>query len=92
MDNRKLAVLIDSDNTQYSKLHLIIEELSGYGQIIVKRAYGDFSSEHLKISIGNPSFFTENLRFSLENLGDLVKLLGSSLGHPRSSAENLRFM
>lgn len=48
MDNRKLAVLIDSDNTQYSKLHLIIEELSGFGQIVVKRAYGDFSSEHLK--------------------------------------------
>jgi hypothetical protein len=48
MENKKLAVLIDSDNTQYSKLHLIIEELSGFGQIVVKRAYGDFSSEHLK--------------------------------------------
>lgn len=48
MENRKLAVLIDSDNTQYSKLHLIIEELSGFGQIIIKRAYGDFSSECLK--------------------------------------------
>lgn len=48
MENKKLAVLIDSDNTQYSKLHLIIEELSGFGQIVVKRAYGDFSTEHLK--------------------------------------------
>ncbi|MCL1065853.1 NYN domain-containing protein [Shewanella olleyana] len=48
MENKKLAVLIDSDNTQYSKLSLIIQELSGYGQIVVKRAYGDFSSEHLK--------------------------------------------
>jgi len=48
MENKKLAVLIDSDNTQHSKLHLIIEELSGFGQIVVKRAYGDFSSEHLK--------------------------------------------
>jgi uncharacterized protein (TIGR00288 family) len=48
MENRKLAVLIDSDNTQCSKLHLIIEELSGFGQIIIKRAYGDFSSECLK--------------------------------------------
>lgn len=48
MENKKLAVLIDSDNTQYSKLHLIIEELSGFGQIVVKRAYGDFSCEHLK--------------------------------------------
>lgn len=48
MENKKLAVLIDSDNTQYSKLHLIIEELSGFGQIVVKRAYGDFSCEQLK--------------------------------------------
>ncbi|WP_225918121.1 NYN domain-containing protein [Neiella holothuriorum] len=48
MANRKFAVLIDSDNTPHSKLDLIVEELSSFGQIIVKRAYGDFSSEHLK--------------------------------------------
>lgn len=48
MGSKKLAVLIDSDNTQYSKINLIIEELLSFGQIIVKRAYGDFSSEHLK--------------------------------------------
>ncbi|WP_100644055.1 NYN domain-containing protein [Alteromonas facilis] len=48
MANRKLAVLIDSENTPHSKLSLIIEELSSFGQIIVKRAYGDFSSDHLK--------------------------------------------
>lgn len=48
MANRKLAVLIDSENTPHSTLAQIVEELSSYGQIIVKRAYGDFSSEHLK--------------------------------------------
>lgn len=48
MGHRKIAVLIDSENTPHSKLNLIIEELSSFGQIIVKRAYGDFSSEHLK--------------------------------------------
>lgn len=48
MANRKLAVLIDSENTPHSTLSLIIEELSSYGQIIVKRAYGDFSSDQLK--------------------------------------------
>ncbi|NMU76233.1 NYN domain-containing protein, partial [Vibrio parahaemolyticus] len=32
----------------HSKLNLIIEELSSFGQIIVKRAYGDFSAEQLK--------------------------------------------
>lgn len=48
MPNKKIAVLIDSENTPNSKLHLILEELSSYGQIIVKRAYGDFSIEQLK--------------------------------------------
>lgn len=46
--NKKMAVLIDSENTPYARLGAIIEELSSYGQIIVKRAYGDFSSDHLK--------------------------------------------
>lgn len=48
MTNTKIAVLIDSDNTPHAKLGLIIEELSSFGQIIIKRAYGDFSTEHLK--------------------------------------------
>lgn len=47
-DTRKITVLIDSDNTPHSMLSLIMDELSTYGQIIVKRAYGDFSSEYLK--------------------------------------------
>ena len=48
MENKKIAVLIDSENTPHSKLHLIIQELSSFGRIVVKRAYGDFSSEYLK--------------------------------------------
>jgi len=48
MGSRKIAVFIDSENTPHSKLSSIIEELSSYGQIIVKRAYGDFSTEQLK--------------------------------------------
>lgn len=48
MGNKRIAVLIDSENTQQSKLGLIIEELSSFGQIIVKRAYGDFSADRLK--------------------------------------------
>ncbi|SNX50925.1 NYN domain protein [Vibrio thalassae] len=48
MGSRKIAVLIDSENTPHSKLSSIIEELSRYGQIIVKCAYGDFSTEQLK--------------------------------------------
>jgi len=46
--NKKIAVLIDSDNTPHSKLPMIIQELSSFGHIVIKRAYGDFSSENLK--------------------------------------------
>lgn len=42
MGSRKIAVLIDSENTPHSRLISIIEELSRYGQIIVKRTCGDF--------------------------------------------------
>lgn len=48
MDNKKIAVLIDSDNTPHSKLPVILQELSSFGKIVIKRAYGDFSSEYLK--------------------------------------------
>jgi len=48
MGSRKIVVLIDSENMPHSKLSSIIEELSRYGHIIVKRAYGDFSTEQLK--------------------------------------------
>jgi uncharacterized protein (TIGR00288 family) len=45
---KKIAVLIDADNTQYSRLSLILKELSKYGYLITKRAYGDWSDEKLK--------------------------------------------
>ncbi len=34
MEYKKIAVFIDSDNTPHSKLHLIIEELSGFGKLL----------------------------------------------------------
>ena len=46
--HKKMAVLIDADNAQLSKLPLIIEELSSYGHVVVKRAYGDWSVDSLK--------------------------------------------
>ncbi len=45
---KKLVVLIDADNAQMSKIGLILSELSSHGHIIVKRAYGDWSSRYLK--------------------------------------------
>lgn len=43
-----IAVLIDADNAQLSKLSLILEELSTYGRIVVKRAYGNWKDVSLK--------------------------------------------
>ena len=43
-----IAVLIDADNAQLSKLSLILEELSTYGRIVVKRAYGNWKNPHIK--------------------------------------------
>ncbi len=47
-EQKKIAVLIDADNTPHNKLGLILEEMAVHGHIITKRAYGDFSSETLK--------------------------------------------
>lgn len=45
---KKIAVLIDAENAQASVLGAVLAELSKHGHIIVKRAYGDWSSNHLK--------------------------------------------
>jgi uncharacterized protein (TIGR00288 family) len=45
---KKIAVLIDAENAQYSVLGAVLSELSKYGHLVVKKAYGDWSSNHLK--------------------------------------------
>ena len=45
---KKLAVLIDAENTQLSALQVIMTELAKYGYIVVKRAYGDWAAPALK--------------------------------------------
>lgn len=47
-DQKKIVVLIDADNAQESKIGLILSELSSHGHIIVKRAYGDWSSRYIR--------------------------------------------
>lgn len=49
MDNlQKMVVLIDADNTQLAKLEAVLREISTYGRIVVKRAYGNWKKEVLK--------------------------------------------
>lgn len=45
---KKIAMLIDADNTQLSKLEAVIQEISTYGRIVVKRAYGNWRKDSLK--------------------------------------------
>ena len=47
-DLKKMVVLIDADNTQLSKLEAVIREISVYGRIVVKRAYGNWRKDSLK--------------------------------------------
>lgn len=43
-----IALLIDADNTQEKKMKSVIMEISAYGRIVVKRAYGNWTKETLK--------------------------------------------
>ena len=45
---RAIAVLIDADNAQLTKLKAILDEISKYGRIILKKAYGDWKNPSLK--------------------------------------------
>ena len=45
---KKIAVLIDAENAQHCVMSAILAELSKHGHLAVKKAYGDWSSNHLK--------------------------------------------
>ncbi|MEG0092110.1 MAG: NYN domain-containing protein, partial [Oscillospiraceae bacterium] len=45
---KKIAVLIDADNAQLSKMKSVLDEISTYGRITVKNAYGDWKKPILK--------------------------------------------
>lgn len=44
---RHLAMLIDGDNAQYSFIKQMLEEASRYGSVIIRRAYGDWTTPNL---------------------------------------------
>ncbi|MCR5187934.1 MAG: NYN domain-containing protein [Treponema sp.] len=43
LENGKIAVLIDAENTQAKKISSVLQEISLYGHIITKRAYSDWT-------------------------------------------------
>lgn len=49
MENfKRIALFIDADNTQSSKLECVMREVSARGHIAVKRAYGNWRKDYLK--------------------------------------------
>ena len=44
---QKMVVLIDADNTQLTKLEAVLHEVSTYGRIVVKKAYGNWKKRLL---------------------------------------------
>lgn len=51
MDN-KIALLIDCDNISFKSINSVMKELEQYGEVIIKRAYGNWRSENLKNWLG----------------------------------------
>ena len=47
-DLESIVVLIDADNAHPAKLKAIIDEISTYGRIVVKKAYGNWKDTKLK--------------------------------------------
>lgn len=45
---KRVAVFIDADNTQYDKLGEIFEKINLYGRIVIKRAYGNWGKDALR--------------------------------------------
>lgn len=45
---KKLAILIDADNSSLNSISSVLEEVAKYGIASVKRVYGDWSNETLK--------------------------------------------
>ena len=48
---QKIAVVIDADNTQISKLEDVFHEISTRGRIVVKRAFGNWHKPTLKTGV-----------------------------------------
>lgn len=44
---RRIAMLIDGDNAQHSVLKSMLEEASRYGEVTIRRAYGDWTQPNL---------------------------------------------
>ncbi|KAH8894322.1 hypothetical protein GQ53DRAFT_745040 [Thozetella sp. PMI_491] len=70
--NTKLAVLIDADNAQSSKVGLLLAEITKYGTPHVKRAYGDWTGPSLK------GWKEQLLRLSIQPIQQFAYTIGKN--------------
>jgi len=47
LDNKKIAVLIDSDNDEVKLIDLILNEAAKFGRVTIKRIYADFTTPQM---------------------------------------------
>ncbi|WP_419619474.1 NYN domain-containing protein [Thiolapillus sp.] len=52
-EERKIALLIDCDNVSHRSIEGVIDELSKYGKIYIRNAYGDWKNGLLVKQCGN---------------------------------------
>ncbi|MDR0229467.1 MAG: NYN domain-containing protein, partial [Flavobacteriaceae bacterium] len=45
--NNNIAILVDGDNAQAKLLDKILEEVSKYGKVTVRRIYGDWTTPQM---------------------------------------------
>ena len=48
MSNKKIALFIDCENISHKYIDKIIEELANYGEVHIRKAYGDWTNPSLK--------------------------------------------
>ena len=55
----RIAILVDGDNAQARLLKAILEEVSKYGKVTIRRIYGDWTTPHMtswKAALNDLSF------------------------------------
>ncbi|RKR80443.1 NYN domain-containing protein [Mucilaginibacter gracilis] len=64
--NDKIAVLVDGDNAQAKLLKEILEEVSKYGKVTIRRIYGDWTEKGMNSwkDLLNEMSFTPIQKFS----------------------------
>jgi uncharacterized protein (TIGR00288 family) len=48
MENKKIALFVDSENISHKYIDEIISDLASYGEVNIRKAYGDWSDDKLK--------------------------------------------